>query len=149
MKNENPFISLFVFSIWGFLMPIEIEDKNHFKKIIQTYRIVVVEFGSVLDENCKELRNTLLKDFEPKIENIKGTEIVHVDKDNNPEILKYFKIVQIPTVLIFHKGQIVFFSEQGENGTINKTDRFIGYNPDLPGYLFRIIEYLYKIDQNP
>lgn len=130
-------------------MPIEIEDKNHFEQIIQTYRVVVVEFGSVLDDNCKKLRKALLEDFEPKIKNIKGTEIVHVDKDNNPGLLKNFEIAQIPSILIFHKGQIVSFNEQSENGTINKTDRFIGYNPDLPGYLFRIMEYLYKIDQNP
>lgn len=129
-------------------MPIEIEDKNHFEEIIQTYRIVIVEFGSVLDDNCKELRRALLEDFEPKIKNVKGTEIIHIDKDNNPALLKYFKITEIPTVLIFHKGQIVFFNEQSENGTISKTDRFIGYNPDLPGYLFRIVDYLYRSDMS-
>ncbi len=78
-------------------------EKNNFKEIIESNKIVVVDFFANWCGPCKMLS--------PVIEDLSNEMIdvtfLKVDVDNFNEIASEFQIMSIPAIIIFKDGKVV------------------------------------------
>ena len=78
-------------------------DKNNFEGEVQNaLQPVVVEFGAVWCQPCKQLEPVLLKlgqEWAGKVRMAK------IDVDENVNLTMKFQVMGVPTVILFVKGQ--------------------------------------------
>ena len=82
----------------------EFTDQNFEAEVIQSGQPVLVDFWAEWCMPCRMLAPTideLAKEFSGKIK------VGKVDTDANREISVRFSVSAIPTVILFHKGEIV------------------------------------------
>jgi thioredoxin 1 len=63
---------------------------------------VLVKYGASWCGPCRMIKPTL-----ERLESQHGLPIVEVDIDKDPELAKQFRIMSIPTMLLFKDGQVV------------------------------------------
>jgi thioredoxin 1 len=63
---------------------------------------VLVDWFAVWCGPCKMIKPTL-----QKLEDQHGLPVVEVDVDEEPELARQFRIMSIPTMLLFKNGQVV------------------------------------------
>jgi thioredoxin 1 len=63
---------------------------------------ILVKFGASWCGPCKMIKPTL-----QKLEDQHGLPVVEVDVDEEPELARQFRIMSIPTMLLFKNGQVV------------------------------------------
>jgi len=126
----------------------QISTKEQFEDIIRKNLIVVLYFFKHNCDKCHQLSEKLKREFESHVENVPGLAIVEINIDDSSFFMKYFKITAVPVIMVFFKGQVVWFKEQDDDCNVYETDRFIGYNPDLPYYVFKMVEHLVKNAKN-
>lgn len=78
-------------------------EKNNLKEIIESNKIVVVDFFANWCGPCKML-SPLLEEINSEDENIK---IVKVNVDNSQFLANYFDIKSIPTLVLLKDGQFI------------------------------------------
>ncbi len=63
---------------------------------------VLVDFYATWCGPCKMMSPVL-----DEIENTRGTKVVKIDVDKNEDIAKYYKVMSIPTLMIFKNGELI------------------------------------------
>ncbi len=88
-------------------------DENNFEQEVQnSAQPVVLEFGAVWCQPCKQLEPVLLKLGEEWAGKVR---VAKVDVDENVNLTMKFQIMGVPTVILFINGQ--------------PAERFSGYQP--------------------
>lgn len=78
-------------------------EKNNFKEIIESNKIVVVDFFANWCGPCKML-SPVIEDLSNEMTNVT---FLKVDVDNFNEIASEFQIMSIPAIIIFKDGKVV------------------------------------------
>lgn len=85
-------------------MPLVKGTKENFKEeVLEAKGLVVVDFGAVWCGPCK----SLLPILEEVVSEDPSKKIVKVDIDEQEELAKEYKIMSVPTLLVFKNGEIV------------------------------------------
>jgi hypothetical protein len=80
----------------------------------------------------------------PNLRNVDGVALIKIPLDSEVDFTSYFNINEVPSTLIFYKGEKVSFYLQDRENKLYKTDRFMGNDPKLPNKLFRFILNLFR-----
>jgi thioredoxin 1 len=81
---------------------------KHFKRIIESDRPVLVNFHADWCEPCKQIPPILKKVKNNFKESIR---IIKVNVDQNPFIASDYRVKQIPTIILFKKGNVKWVSD--------------------------------------
>ena len=82
----------------------ELSNTSFEAEVLQSETPVLVDFWAPWCGPCKALTPTLEKLAEDYPDKVK---FAKVNIDDHPEIASRFSIMSIPTLLVFHKGEIV------------------------------------------
>lgn len=63
---------------------------------------VLVDFYATWCGPCKMMSPVL-----DEVVNSRGTKVIKIDVDKNEEIAKYYKVMSIPTLMIFKNGELI------------------------------------------
>lgn len=82
-----------------------INEKNTFQKILQAENLVLVDFYAEWCGPCKMMAPVI-----DKVKSKTGDQIriFKVDVDKNPAVLNQYHIRGVPTLILFHHGNIVW-----------------------------------------
>jgi thioredoxin 1 len=100
-------------------------DENTFEtEVLKSALPVVVEFGAVWCQPCKQLEPVLVKlgqEWGSK------ARLVKVDVDESVNLTMQFQIMSVPTVILFHNGQPMarFTGYQPRERILDKLGSFI------------------------
>jgi thioredoxin 1 len=100
-------------------------DENSFEtEVLKSALPVVVEFGAVWCQPCKQLEPVLVKlgqEWGSK------ARLVKVDVDESVNLTMQFQIMSVPTVILFHNGQPMarFTGYQPRERILDKLSSFI------------------------
>ncbi|MFN0159017.1 MAG: thioredoxin [Bacteroidota bacterium] len=86
------------------MKPIEFNDGNFDKEVLQSEQPVLVDFWAVWCGPCKMIApvvEELAKEYDGKLK------VGKVDVDNNPDVSMKFGIRSIPTLMVFKGGKVV------------------------------------------
>ncbi len=81
---------------------IQLTEKNYEKEVLQSDKIVVIEFCNTWSEDCK-VQEPILEVFAAENPEVK---IAKVDTDAEIGLKDYFGINAVPTIAIFKEGKI-------------------------------------------
>lgn len=76
---------------------------NKFQELINSDKPVLVDFFAEWCGPCKMMA-PILKDVKNKLGD--AVTIVKVDVDKNPDAARQFNIQGVPTLMVFHKGEV-------------------------------------------
>lgn len=79
--------------------------KESFKDIINSNTPVLVDFFAEWCGPCK-MMTPILHEVRRKLQN--SVRILKLDVDKNPAVAQAFQIQGVPTLILFHKGQVVW-----------------------------------------
>ncbi|GAB4422758.1 MAG: hypothetical protein Kow0031_00830 [Anaerolineae bacterium] len=82
----------------------EISGKNFEAKVLKANRPVLVEFWAPWCGPCKAMApvlDSVAREFNGK------AQVIKINADKNPELLRQFKVMGIPTLLFFSHGKLV------------------------------------------
>ena len=83
-------------------MTIEVNDKNFDEQVVQSDKLVLVDFWAEWCGPCRMLSPTI----EKIAGELKGRLLtVKVNVDQKPHVASQYNIRSIPTVMLFHRGQ--------------------------------------------
>ncbi len=85
-------------------MAVEITKENFSEKVMETSDKVLVDFWASWCSPCRMLSPVI---DEIASENHDGVVVAKVNVDEQPELAAQFRVMSIPTMLVFHKGEIV------------------------------------------
>ena len=78
--------------------------ENEIKDFVNKEKFVLFDFFATWCMPCK-MQSQIIADL--KEENINNFLIEKIDVDENPELVKYFGIVSVPTLVLYKDGEIV------------------------------------------
>ncbi|MFX0136724.1 MAG: thioredoxin family protein [Candidatus Hodarchaeota archaeon] len=98
-----------------------IEEINEadLKRVLDNNQIVIVDYSAVWCGPCR-IQHMILERLQDKYKG-KGVKVVSIDIDKNRNHAEKINIVAVPTLQIFHKGELLKFPDNGD-----EADRFIG-----------------------
>ena len=104
---------------------LEFSDANFDEAVLQSDRPVLVDFWAAWCGPCKALA-PIMDDLASEYNG--RAKIGKVDTDANREISVRFSVSAIPTVILFHKGEIVqkFVGLRGKKDFQTALDRLVG-----------------------
>lgn len=79
--------------------------KGNFTKLIESEKLVLVDFSAEWCGPCKALA-PILKELAGKIGS--QAKILKIDVDRNPVVAQKFNIRSVPTLILFKNGQIAW-----------------------------------------
>lgn len=82
---------------------IKITKQNFEQEVLQSDKPVLVDFWAEWCAPCK----MLLPVIEQLAEEVTDAKICKVNVDNDPELARQFKVMTIPTLLLFKNGEVV------------------------------------------
>ena len=85
-------------------MHITITDQDFEEKVKKSDKPVLVDFWAVWCGPCR-MQNPILEELDKELGD-KGV-IAKMDVDANPQVPGSFGVMSIPTMMLFHKGQVV------------------------------------------
>ncbi len=89
------------------------------KEVLNKNQIVIVDYSAVWCGPCR-IQHMILEKIQNKYKD-KGVKIVSIDIDKNRNHAEKINIVAVPTLQIYHKGELLKFPDNGD-----EVDRFIG-----------------------
>ncbi|NVM02346.1 MAG: thioredoxin family protein [Candidatus Helarchaeota archaeon] len=114
---------------------IEEINESELKDLLEKNKIVIVDYSAVWCGPCR-IQHMILEKLQDKYKD-KGVKIVSIDIDKNRSHAEKINIVAVPTLQIYHKGELLKFPDNGE-----EVDRFIGVQREEN--LANICEYFLK-----
>lgn len=79
--------------------------KSSFSDIILSKKIVLVDFSAEWCGPCKALA-PILKQVKDELGDV--VKIIKIDVDKNPSIASQYKVMGVPTLILFHEGKQVW-----------------------------------------
>ena len=98
---------------------IEEINEAELKNILDNNQIVIIDYSAVWCGPCR-IQHMILEKLHDKYKN-KGVKIVSIDIDKNRSLAEKINIVAVPTLQIYHKGELLKFPDNED-----EVDRFIG-----------------------
>jgi thiol-disulfide isomerase/thioredoxin len=106
---------------------------NNLNQYIHDYEILIVVFTGRYCQPCHNLLNLLTN-----LQKINNSFVIkYYTFEEYPELRDQYKIMSVPTILIFYKGKQIEF--EGQHGTI---DRIVGFHANIEQILNQIIDEL-------
>jgi thioredoxin 1 len=90
----------------------KINQANFKEKVISSKIPVIINFYTDWHNPCRLLAPIL---EELALENIDRIAFYKVDTDENPNLIKKYKITKVPTLLFFKKGNLCFLKNEINN----------------------------------
>lgn len=122
----------------------EVKTEEKFNSILSENLVVVVFFIKKDSDHSSELLGRIQLELVPNLRNVNGVALIKIPLDSEVDFTSYFNINEVPSTLIFYKGEKVSFYLQDRENKLYKTDRFMGNDPKLPNKLFRFILNLFR-----
>ena len=79
-------------------------DKDKLQKLIETNKFVLLDFYATWCMPCK-MQSEIVEELKEK--NIEGLNITKIDVDENEDFVNTYKIVSVPTLILYKYGEIV------------------------------------------
>ena len=77
--------------------------KDNFKEVVENNKVVLIDFYATWCGPCRMLGPVL----ESIASNRDGVEVMKINVDQNEELARSLGIMSIPTLLFYHKGQML------------------------------------------
>jgi len=81
----------------------EFSDQEFEEEVIKSKKPVLINFGASWCAACKSME-PVIADFTKKYAN--KIKVLRIDVDKNQRLSSKYKVMSLPTILIFHQGKI-------------------------------------------
>jgi len=80
----------------------ELNESNFGEEVFNSSQPVLVDFYGQWCPPCR-----MLSPIIDKLASMEGVKVAKVDIEENQNIVEYFKITSIPTIMIFNNGEVI------------------------------------------
>lgn len=103
---------------------VHIDENNFEQMVLKAEMPVLVEFGATWCQPCKQLEPVLLKLGEEWGARVR---LAKVDVDESPDLTVHFRVMGVPTVILFKGGQAAarFSGYQSREKVLEKLAAFL------------------------
>lgn len=81
----------------------EFSDQDFEQKVIKSKTPILINFGASWCAACKPMES-VIADFTKKYAN--KIEVLRINVDKNQRLASKYKVMSLPTILIFHQGKV-------------------------------------------